>query len=238
MVAETSVDRRKPSPDTRAVLRFALLLLVFPVLLFLPAGTLNWPMGWTFVAVLLGGTLVSRVIVLRFHPSLAEERGRFGRKEGVAPWDRVLMPVVAMVGTVAQMIVAGLDHRFGWSVVPPWLPWASLGVLALSVAVTTWAMAANRFFSAVVRIQTDRGHQVVDRGPYALVRHPAYAAGLPVQPAMVLALGSLWGLIPAGLTLIVMVVRTALEDRMLRAHLPGYEEYARRVRYRLIPGIW
>jgi protein-S-isoprenylcysteine O-methyltransferase Ste14 len=238
MSTNTSTDRRQPAVDAKAVVRFALFVLLFPVVVFATAGTLNWLMGWAFVAVMVGGTLISRVFVLRIHPDLAEERGHYTEKEGVPTWDRVIMPLVATIGSLAELIVAGLDHRYGWSVVPLWLQWASLGVLVLSLAVSTWAMAANRFFSAVARIQTDRGHVVVDRGPYAVVRHPAYAMGLPVQPAMVLALGSLWGLIPAALTLVGLVVRTALEDRLLRNDLPGYADYAKRVRYRLIPGIW
>lgn len=239
MSANMSVDRGQPALGTKVVVaRFVLLVLLYPVVLFLPAGTINWPMGWAFVVVLVGGSIISRLIVLRVSPDLAEERAHGGTKENVAGWDRALSMLVALVGPLVMMVVAGLDHRFGWSRVPLWLQWVSLGVLALAVAFATWAMIANRFFSGVVRIQTDRGHHVVDRGPYALVRHPAYAASVPVQPAIVLALGSLWGLIPAALTLIVLVVRTALEDRTLRTELPGYEDYARRVRYRLIPGLW
>lgn len=239
MSANTSIDRDQPALDIKAVVvRFLLLALLYPVLLFLPAGTINWPMGWAFIFVLVGGSIISRYIVLRVSPDLAEERAHAGQKENVAGWDRVLSMVVALVGPLVMVIVAGLDHRFGWSSVPLWLQWVSLGVLLLAVAFTTWAMVANRFFSGMVRIQTDRGHQVVDRGPYALVRHPAYASTLPVQPAIVLALGSLWGLIPAGLTLIAIIVRTALEDRTLREKLPGYEAYTQRVRYRLIPGLW
>ena len=105
MATNTTTDRPTPTLDARIVVRFALFLLIYPVVIFLPAGTLNWPMGWAFVAVLVGGTLISRVIVLRIHPDLAEERGNYDKKEGVAPWDRGLVQIVATIGPVAQMIV-------------------------------------------------------------------------------------------------------------------------------------
>ena len=102
----------------------------------------------------------------------------------------------------------------------------------------TWAESVNKFFEPTVRIQTDRGHRVIDTGPYAIVRHPGYASGYLLFVGMPLALGSLWALIPAILSCLLLVVRTILEDQTLRNELAGYEEYAQRVRYRLIPGVW
>ena len=136
-------------------------------------------------------------------------------------------------------IVAGLDHRFVWSpAFPLWLIVLGFILTSLGYAFAAWAMAENRFFSSVVRIQTDRGHAVCDSGPYGLVRHPGYAGNIPPLLGIVLALGSVWALIPAVATLIIAVVRTALEDQTLQEELPGYRDYARRVRYRLIPGIY
>ena len=137
------------------------------------------------------------------------------------------------------IVVAGLDHRFGWSgPVPAW--WTCLG-LALVVGgstVTHRAVAANRFFSALVRIQRDRGHQVVDSGPYRFVRHPGYLGSLLVharrRPHAAVVVGDDRG----GRRLGVIVFRTALEDRTLLAELEGYADYAARVRYRLVPGVW
>ena len=101
-----------------------------------------------------------------------------------------------------------------------------------------WALAENRFFSSVVRIQTDRGHVVCDTGPYRIMRHPGYAGNILPLLGIVLALGSLWTIIPAVVALVIAIVRTALEDQTLQEELPGYREYAQRVRYRLLPGIY
>jgi protein-S-isoprenylcysteine O-methyltransferase Ste14 len=137
------------------------------------------------------------------------------------------------------VIVAGLDHRFGWSpVFPLWLIVLGIFLIALGYAFSVWAFVENRFFSSVVRIQTDRGHVVCDSGPYRIVRHPGYAGNILPLLGIVLALSSLWTLIPAAVALVIAVIRTALEDRTLQDELPGYKEYARRVRYRLFPGIY
>ena len=136
--------------------------------------------------------------------------------------------------------VAALDGgRYHWS--PPLSPVVySVGyvLLAFGYVLMLWAMWTNRFFSAVVRIQTDRGHAVVQEGPYRFVRHPGYVAITPLLAATPFALGSFWALIPAGLGVVLFVIRTALEDAALQRELPGYAEYARKVRYRLVPGVW
>jgi protein-S-isoprenylcysteine O-methyltransferase Ste14 len=132
-----------------------------------------------------------------------------------------------------------LDHRYGWSpVFPTWLNILGFILIGVGYAFAVWAMAENRFFSGVVRIQLDRGHVVCDSGPYRFVRHPGYVGNILPLPGIVLALGSVWTVVPALVALIIIVVRTVLEDRALRDELPGYLDYARRVRYRLIPGIY
>ena len=115
---------------------------------------------------------------------------------------------------------------------------AVLAAALLAAAFVTWAMTVNKFFSAVVRIQADRGHVVVSAGPYQLVRHPGYAGSIVATLAIPIMLGSLWGLVPAALTTLAIVVRTGREDRMLRRELRGYQAYAARTRFRLAPGIW
>jgi len=138
-----------------------------------------------------------------------------------------------------MVIVAGLDHRYGWSSgFPLWLTVIGFILISLGYAFASWAMAENRFFSSVVRIQVDRGHAVCDSGPYRVVRHPGYAGNIPPLFGIVLALGSVWTLIPAAAATIITLVRTILEDETLHEELPGYRDYARRVRYRLIPGIF
>jgi len=137
------------------------------------------------------------------------------------------------------VIVAGLDHRYGWSpAFPSWLVVLGFVLIALGYAFATWAFAENRFFSSVVRIQTERGHVVCDSGPYRVVRHPGYAGNVPPLLGIALALSSVWTLAPAAAALTITVIRTALEDRTLQDELPGYREHAQRVRYRLIPGLY
>ena len=137
------------------------------------------------------------------------------------------------------VIVAGLDHRYAWSAAfPLWLNLLGLILIAIGYFFASWALAENRFFSGVVRIQADRGHVVCDTGPYRIVRHPGYAGNILALFGIVLAFSSLWTLIPAALALVIAVLRTALEDRTLQEELPGYRDYATRVRYRLSPGLY
>ena len=138
-----------------------------------------------------------------------------------------------------MVIVAGLDHRYNWSPeFPLWLIIIGFILISLGYALAAWALAENRFFPSVVRIQMDRGHVVCDSGPYRIVRHPGYAGNILPLLGIVLAFGSVWTLIPAAVALIIAVIRTGLEDQTLQEELPGYREYARRVHYRLIPGIY
>lgn len=167
------------------------------------------------------------------------ERQNTDNIQSAKAWDKVLAPLMALSVGHILVIVAGLDHRYGWSPeFPLWLIVLGLILISLGYAFATWALAENRFFSSMVRIQTDRGHVVCDSGPYRLVRHPGYAGNIPPLLGIVLALGSVWALIPAVVALSITVVRTALEDRTLQEELPGYRDYAQRVRYRLIPGVY
>ncbi len=221
------------------IVRFAALVLVLSAVLFITAGTLNWPMAWVYVGIMLVVTAGSRVLMFRINPELIMERAGYADKQGAKKWDKVLLPVVAIYGPLAILIVAGLNRRFGWS--PSIALWAQIAAMILLILVSilgTWAMLVNRFFSAVVRIQTDRGHTVISDGPYRIVRHPGYAGGVIGDLVIPLALGSAWALIPGVLIAALTVLRTALEDRTLQAELPGYAEYAQRTRYRLLPGVW
>lgn len=228
-----------PALTARAIVGFAAYSLLLPLLLFGAAGTLRWPMAWVYTVISLVVSLLSRVLLLRVHPDLAVERGRFTQAQDVKPWDRILMLIVGLVGPLVMIVVCGLDRRWGWSSLDaPWLQFAAVALMAAGYAFSVWALLANRFFSAVVRIQRDRGHTVVTGGPYRFVRHPGYAGGLVAYLVTPLLLGTLWGLLPALLTSALLIVRTALEDRMLRNELPGYADYARRVHFRLLPGVW
>ena len=225
----------------KAVIGFVMFLLLQPVALFIAAGHVNWPMAWAYAGLLVISAVGSRLLALRNNPDLlaeraqAFERGRQGNKD----WDRLLMGVVGLYGPLIGCIVAGLDKRWSWSPeIPPVLRWMSLVLLALSYAWATWAMVANQFFSATVRIQKDRGHTVVTGGPYRFMRHPGYAGGALSYLVAPVMLGSLWAFIPAVLTVSVLVVRTALEDKTLQNELEGYKAYTEKTRYRLLPGVW
>jgi protein-S-isoprenylcysteine O-methyltransferase Ste14 len=141
---------------------------------------------------------------------------------------------------LVQLVVAGLDAgRFGWSPeLPAGVRGAALLAYVMGIAVSMWAMSVNRFFEPTVRIQTDRGQYAVTDGPYRFVRHPGYAGMLLAVLAEGAVLGSLWALVPAVAFAAVLAARTAMEDRMLRAGLDGYAQYAGAVRYRLVPCVW
>lgn len=211
--------------------------LITAAILFGAAGRLDWVMGWVLVGVYLIWTAATALTIIPTNPEMLAERT--GPKKGTKGWDLAIMSVVG-VAELVKYVVAGLDVRYGWS---PQMPLA-LQLAGVLVAVLgqdvllTWSMAANAFFSQTVRIQEDRGHTVVTGGPYRYVRHPGYVGSLLFQIATPLILGSLWAFIPSGLSALLTVVRTTLEDKTLLEELDGYKKYAERVRYRLLPGVW
>jgi protein-S-isoprenylcysteine O-methyltransferase Ste14 len=221
------------------VTRISAYTILVAALLFGLSGRIDWPMAWIYLLLLTASTGINIHILVRVHPDLAAERMKFTRSEGIKAWDKILSPVVGVIGPILILVVCAMEKRWA-SAAPfdPALQWASMVLVALSSALSSWALFHNRYFSSVVRIQKDRGHAVVDTGPYRFVRHPGYSGGVFYYLSVPLALGSLWGLVPAGLTLIAVVVRTALEDATLRRELEGYIEYTKTVRYRLIPGLW
>lgn len=214
-----------------ATLRWLLFPLVIAGVIFLAAGRIDLPMIWAVLAVLLAFMCATALLV---DPTLLQERQRPGTENK----DRLTRVLAAPV-LFSHWILVGLDvGRFHWSGVPLALQVAGLVGYALALSVLVWAMAVNRFYSSVVRIQTDRGHVVIDGGPYRIVRHPGYFATMFGCIAGGLALGSWVGMMPLLLFMPVFFRRMLLEDRMLHDDLPGYAEYARRVRYRLLPGVF
>ncbi|WP_279246040.1 methyltransferase family protein [Candidatus Litorirhabdus singularis] len=173
------------------------------------------------------------------HPGLLAERQNIENFQNAKAWDKVLAPLMALSIGFLMVIAAGLDHRYNGSPeFPLWLIVIGFILIALGYAFAVWALVENRFFYSVVCIRTDRGHVVCDSGCYRFVRHPGYAGTILSLFGIVLALGSVWALIPAAVALITTVIRTVLEDQTLREELPGYRDYALRVPYRLIPGIY
>jgi protein-S-isoprenylcysteine O-methyltransferase Ste14 len=227
---------RQSSLLLKALVRLVLFLILMAAILFIAAGRLDWSMAWGLLGALCLCLVVNLVVLVTRNPELVAARLQFER--GARQWDKVLSALLAALWLVS-LVVAGMDERFHWS--PPLPGSLHLGALGLLVAgdiVLLWAMAVNRFFSKIVRIQRERGHRVVSLGPYGCVRHPGYVGWISMSAAVPLILGSLWALVPVGVAVAGMVARTALEDRMLRTELEGYDEYAGRVRYRLLPGIW
>ncbi len=224
--------------DRSGINRIILVLgtvLVYGALLFGLAGRLDWWEAWVFLAIYLGGITANGLWSLRHNPEMLNERGRIGKN--AKTWDKVI-GIVYMILLIAIYGIAGLDARFGWSAEPLWVKIVGGIGFALSMGMTFWVMTANTFLSTFVRIQDDRGHTTVTGGPYRFVRHPMYAGVLIMSWAMPLLLGSWWAVIPGLLNMGLFFVRTSLEDRTLQAELPGYKEYAARVRFRLIPGVW
>ena len=212
---------------------------LMPLVLLIIGWDLAWWQGWLYSVLFLVIGIGSRGLAEKRHPGLMAERGKFGKDQNVKPWDKVLAPLMAISLSFPLFIVAGLDHHFGWSpMFPIWLNILGFILIILGYVFASWAIVENRFFSSVTRIQMERGHVVCDSGPYRIVRHPGYAGNILALPGIVLALGSVWTIIPVIVALIIAVIRTALEDKTLQEELLGYRDYVRRVRYRLIPGVF
>jgi protein-S-isoprenylcysteine O-methyltransferase Ste14 len=176
------------------------------------------------------------IVIFRFNPDLLAER--LGPGKGAKPWDTAIMSMLGLT-QLGRYIVAGLDQRFDWTGgLPLEAQLAAATLCVLGYALVVWATASNAYFSQIVRIQSERGHRVVTDGPYHYVRHPAYVGAIVYELAVLVLLASWWAGIASGLSTILLIVRTALEDRTLQAELAGYADYARQVRYRLLPGIW
>ncbi|MFT5701958.1 MAG: protein-S-isoprenylcysteine O-methyltransferase Ste14 [Desulforhopalus sp.] len=235
--ADNTKGAQAASP--RQWIRLVVFYLFIPLVLLVCGGDFGWWQAWGYSLLIIAVGLGGRIWAELHHPGLLAERQNMEKAQNAKAWDKVLAPLMALSLVFPLIIVAGLDHRCGWSpVFPLWLIVLGFILISLGYAFAAWALIENRFFSSVVRIQADRGHVVCDSGPYRIVRHPGYAGNMLALPGLVLALSSMWTLIPAAVALIIAVIRTVLEDRTLQDELPGYRDYARRVRYRLIPGIY
>src|SRR5574340_378074 len=227
---------RKVSP--RTIISLVMYLFLPPALLFGGAGTFKWAMAWAYIVLTMGGVILSRILVARVHPDLLAERSASMEANDVPAWDRRLVPFISTITPLLQMLIAGLDKRFGWTQpVSAWVLAAGFLIVTAAIALAIWAMVTNRFFSAFVRIQGERGQQVVSSGPYALVRHPGYTGGLLTNIGAPLMLGTLWTFVPSLLGIVLIILRTELEDRFLVKGLEGYQDYTQKVRYKLLPKV-
>jgi protein-S-isoprenylcysteine O-methyltransferase Ste14 len=241
-------DSIQPSNDTvnvpdlgaqirRRIAQVVGYFVVYGLILFASSGHIDWSWAWVYLGVNALQTFAGAAWLLRVNPEVVAERSR--KTEGAKRWDVVLTTFIGVVFPVVTMTVSGLDERFAWSPnLPIGVHCAALSGMVLGYSLVTWSMSANRFFAPFIGIQKQRGHTAVMSGPYRFVRHPGYVGLLLCFLCMPLALGSLFGTVPAVLTAALLIVRTALEDRTLQRELQGYADYAKGVRYRLIPGIW
>jgi protein-S-isoprenylcysteine O-methyltransferase Ste14 len=234
------MDDRVSRDTARGVARWlsrqVFFLLLLGVILFVPAGRLDWWHGWLLAGLHVLVVAAQALILIPTHPEVIAERS--GYQKGSKGWDVLIAGLAAAALPMLAWAVAGLDARWGWSAVDPALTAAGAAAWLVGYALVIWAMASNPFFSVTVRIQDERGHKVMSGGPYRLVRHPGYVGAIVFQLATPLLLGSWWAMVPSALSAALYVVRTVLEDRTLRAELPGYEAYTQQTRYRLLPGVW
>ena len=231
---ETSADSQASKPTALVGLAVAAVV-VLAGLVFVLARRLDWTLGWIYVGIFAATLAINVACLLRWNPVLLRRRGRLGKE--TKTWDIVWLVLFTPV-VIAIYIVAGLEARDAPSSAPgaAWL--LGLAIYVPGWALAIWSMVVNPFFEKTVRIQTDHGHRVIDTGPYAYVRHPGYVGFAGWMLSTPLLLSSAWAFVPSLLAVVGLVIRTALEDRMLHAELPGYAEYAARVRFRLIPGVW
>jgi protein-S-isoprenylcysteine O-methyltransferase Ste14 len=237
MTADTDQEQaRKGINKSRLIGRLVAVPVFFVLFMFVPAGTWTWAKGWLFLGVFFGTIAVVYLYLWRVNPEVVV--ARTSSHKSSKRWDRILLALLRPALFAILPVAALDDGRFHWFTVPWWVCVLGYVLYLAGMGIVTWAVAVNKFFEPVVRIQTERGHKVIDAGPYAIVRHPGYVAFIPVSVGTALCLGSVWALIPAGLVSWLLILRTSWEDQTLQAELPGYKQYTQRVRYKLVPGVW
>ena len=221
--------------NQRAWVRSALSLVVFMAMLFIPAGTLQfWP-GWLYGFIFAASTTAISVYFLKHDPKLVERRMKVGPAAEQRPAQKIIM-AITLAGFILLIVLPGLDYRWHWSYMPPWLVLAANVVLALSFAIFFIVLKQNSYAASTIRVEADQ--PVVSTGLYAIVRHPLYSGALLLMLVTPLALGSYWTLLVAFALIPVLMWRLLDEERFLKQNLPGYADYCRATRFRLIPLIW
>lgn len=207
----------------------------FAVALFVPAGTVAYWQGWTFIAVFLVTTILPSIYLAVRDPVALQRRMRAGPTAETRPLQRIVISATVVL-VIAALVVSALDHRFGWSSVPPWAVAVGYVLVAVGLLLAQLVVVQNGYASA--NITVEEGQPLVSTGLYGVVRHPMYSGALVMMVGMPLALDSLWGLGVVAAAVPVLALRIADEEKMLRDELAGYAEYATRVRSRLVPGVW
>lgn len=222
------------------LVKMIVFIFIMPFLPILIAWRWDWWEVWVYAVISILGFIISRRLAVQRNPDILAERASYGQQEDAQPWDKILSPLVAL-GGVLILVTAGFDRLLPW---PPYLETSlaarliALTLIIASYALGSWALIENRYFSGVVRLQTERGHQVVSSGPYRWMRHPGYAGTVITYLALPVLLNSFWAFLPAVFLCVLLVLRTSLEDEFLQKNLEGYVDFTKRTRYRLIPGIW
>jgi protein-S-isoprenylcysteine O-methyltransferase Ste14 len=227
----------EPTVIAKLILQTLLYIAGMGALLFIAAGTLHWPAAWVYLAAMAVLGLCSGLWLAKADPALLAERMRPMMQDGQPAADKKFMLLFGLIALI-WFIVIGLDQRYHASGVPASLQALGLVMLVASTGYIMWVMRENSFAAPVVKVQAERGHRVVDSGPYAHVRHPMYSGTVLFFFGAPLLLGSWWGVVLAPLFVALFAIRAGIEERILIANLPGYADYMARVRYRLVPGIW
>jgi protein-S-isoprenylcysteine O-methyltransferase Ste14 len=222
----------------KLLVQIAAMLAVFAAILFGAAGTWRWPSGWAYLGLFGAVSTVISLWLAVADPDLLAERMKSPVQPDQKPWDRYFLGVVMVIYAAWLALMAVDARRMGWSHVPVGAQVAGALLIVASYVGIGWVFRTNSFAAPVIKIQAERHQTVISTGPYAIVRHPMYAFALWQFVGGPLMLGSWWGLAVVPLIILGLSYRTLGEERMLRNELAGYEDYARRVRWRYAPGIW
>jgi protein-S-isoprenylcysteine O-methyltransferase Ste14 len=221
----------------RYIFRIHILLFIQAIIFFYSAGRLDIPRAWLFFGIGSVYYPVSTAVIYRKNPDLINQRGE--NRRDTKSWDKILAPLYFLIGYVLTAALAGMDvGRFHWTYLGPSYMLAGIFFYIMGGIVNTWAMITNPHFESTVRIQKERDHAVITTGPYQYIRHPGYGAGIIWTASIPLIIGSAAGFI-AGITgIIILLLRTYLEDHILQKELPGYTEYTQKITKKLLPYIW
>lgn len=219
------------------IVQIIFFVVIVPFLPLLVSWRWDWVEAWIYALTGLLMFIISRLITSRLHPGLLKERAKFLRHADTAPFDKYLAPLVG-IANIFILIIAGMQAYEKAPVLNITEELLAFFVLLAGYVLSGYALVANPFFSGVVRLQKERNHSVVRGGPYRWIRHPGYASGILVFLATPFFLDSTWSILAAIVAILILIVRTGLEDNFLQEKLEGYRDYARQVPYRLFPGIW
>ncbi|TPI08454.1 isoprenylcysteine carboxylmethyltransferase family protein [Mesorhizobium sp. B4-1-3] len=222
---------------SRLVLQTFVWFGIMGAVMFVSAGTLHWTGAWVYIVVMVGLSLIMGVALTRRDPGLMNERLRPPIQKTQTAADKIVLSIL-LIGIFAWLALMGLDFRFRWSATPVWVQLVGVLVLLVGIWICYLTMLENSFAAPVVKIQDERGQKVITTGPYGYVRHPMYAGAILYFAGTALLLGSWWGLASVLAFILLLAIRTFIEEKTLRTGLQGYDDYAARVRYKLIPMVW